>query len=215
MTNKVKALLIVFGISAVVTTGVILFKKKKKIKEVTDGSGNTIQLNDVQSAIITEANRWVGQEEIEGNNGFVDKAFEKKMRAIGWKEPNPYCAAFVKLVMTEISSGAAKTFFTKNLTLGAEQNFINLSKKNDYAEKIQTPEAGCIVCYKHHNEICESFDGNMMTVISANGPLGNGKTYPSGRSVEGVAKKARKPNTDIDVKTNNTFLGYIRIKKIS
>lgn len=215
MTNKVKALLIVLGISAVVTTGVILFKKKKKIKEVTDGSGNTIQLNDVQSAIITEANRWVGQEEIEGNNGFVDKAFEKKMRAIGWKEPDAYCAAFVKLVMTEISSGAAKTFFTKNLTLGAEQNFINLSKKNDYAEKIQTPEAGCIVCYKHHNEICESFDGNMMTVISANGPLGNGKTYQSGRPVEGVVKKARKPNTDIDVKTNNTFLGYIRIKKIS
>ncbi|MBQ3691086.1 MAG: hypothetical protein II937_14655 [Bacteroidales bacterium] len=219
MNKKLKIALIVLGVSAAVTTGVIFFKKKtKKVTQATavsDGKVVTIELNPIQSAIITEAEKWVGQEEIENNQGFKDKNFEKKLAAIGWYKPLPYCAAFVKVVLLAVSKGAAKTFFQKNTGLGAENNFRNLATKNDYSEQIKTPEPGCIVCYTHHNEICVDFDGKEMTVISANGSLNDGRKYASGNPVEGVAKKKRKPNSDIDIKTNNTFLGYIRIKKLS
>lgn len=217
MTKNIKIALIVLGFSAAVTAGVILFKKKKKVtqaKAVTDGKVVTVDLNPVQSAILTEAEHWVGQVEIEGNKGFEDKNFEKKMRAVGWKEPDPYCAAFVKMVLLAVSKGAAKTFFQKNTGLSAENNFRNLARSNEYAEQINTPEPGCIVCYSHHNEICKDFDGKTITVISANGSLGNGKKYASGDPVEGVAIRQRNLGANIDA-VKNVLLGYIRIKKLS
>jgi hypothetical protein len=47
------------------------------------------------------ARQFVGQREKPGNSGFLDAAFEKAMRSIGWVTGWAYCALFCKLVAKE------------------------------------------------------------------------------------------------------------------
>lgn len=215
MKKGVKIALISTAFVAALTTGIILWKRKKKtvVKAVTDGKGNTVQLNEIQSAILTEATKWVGVREIVENKGFENKEFQNKITAnAGWVKNEAYCAAFVKMVLVEVSSGNAKKFFKQNASKGSLLTWQNLSKKNEYTEVIKVPEAGCLVCYNGHTEICKSTDGKVNTVISANSPFtaqdggGQGvveRTRPAGAPIQGDKGKVE------------PFLGYIRIKKLS
>jgi len=212
MNNKIKIALIVLGISAAVTTGIILYKKNKKtVKSVTSASGENIVLNDIQKTILTEALQWVGVKEIGYNKSFDNKDFLKKMIAIGWKENQkiPYCATFVRMVLIECSKGKAKEFFKKNTSASAQDTWNKLSKKSDYTEVIKTPEPACLVCYQHHTEFLYSTDGVNHNVITANSFFSDNKT-------EGVVQKLRPAGQGIpDGDKIDEFLGYIRIKKLS
>lgn len=213
MNNKLKIALIVLGISAAVTTGVIFYKKmnKKTVKAVKAADGNEIILNEIQKRILTEAAQWVGVKEIQKNKSFDNKEFLAKMKAVGWKEntKNPdnaaYCATFVRMVLIECSTGKAKEFFKKNTSAAALTTWNNLSKPNEYTEKITTPEPACLVCYKHHTEFLYQTDGVNHTVITAN-------SFFEDNVTQGVVKKLRKAGVAIEV--GNDFLGYIRIKKL-
>lgn len=208
MTKNIKIALIVLGFSAAVTAGVILFKKKKKVTQataITDGKVVTVELNPVQSAILTEAERWVGVKEIGDNATFDNKNFVKKMVAAGWQENKkiPYCATFVRMVLIEISKDKAKNYFKKNTSLAALTTWQNLSKGSEYAEKIAKPEPACLVCYEHHTEFLMSTDGKTNTVVSANSKFTDG--------TQGVVKRTRPFGAGID---DDPLLGYIRIKKL-
>ena len=216
MSNGAKIALITIITAGVVTASVIAFKrlrqKSDKVK-VALPSGETVQIAVSPEAqkIITEAQKWVGTKEVGNNAGWENKDFEKLMISAGWAKNNPkpenraYCATFVKMVLLQVSEGNAKEFFKKKLSALAK-NTWNVLQNTEYSEKIDKPEAGAILCYEHHNEICESTDGKNNTVISANSPLGNDK------NVQGVTRRTRPAGEGLG---DDPFIGYIRIKKLS
>lgn len=210
MTNGARLALITIITAGVITASVIAFKRlrKKDKVQVALPSGETVQITVSPEAqkIITEAQKWVGVKEIQDNAGWENKDFEKLMKERGgWWKGAAYCACFVKMVLVSVSSGNAQAFFKSKLNATAK-NTWNVLQKTEYSEKIDKPEAGAILCYEHHNEICESTDGKNNTVISANSPLGNDK------NVQGVTRRTRGEGLGLG---DDPFLGYIRITKLS
>lgn len=51
--------------------------------------------------IVEIARGYIGQKEISGNKGFVDKQFDKDMRSIGFYTGAPWCGFFAILVYTK------------------------------------------------------------------------------------------------------------------
>ena len=210
MTNGARLALITIITAGVITASVIAFKRlrKKDKVQVALPSGETVQITVSPEAqkIITEAQKWVGVKEIQDNAGWENKDFEKLMKERGgWWKGAAYCACFVKMVLVSVSSGNAQAFFKYKLNATAK-NTWNVLQNTEYSEKIDKPEAGAILCYEHHNEICESTDGKNNTVISANSPLGKDP------KVQGVTRRTRGAGLGLD---DDPFLGYIRIKKLS
>lgn len=60
----------------------------------------TFSLN-IGSEIILTAIQYLGMKEIEGNSGFVNADFEKRMKTIGWQKGQAWCAYFTELVWRE------------------------------------------------------------------------------------------------------------------
>lgn len=210
MTNGARLALITIITAGVITASVIAFKRlrKKDKVQVALPSGETVQISVSPEAqkIITEAQKWVGVKEIQDNAGWENKEFEKLMKERGgWWKGAAYCACFVKMVLVSVASGNAQAFFKSKLNATAK-NTWNVLQNTEYSEKIDKPEAGAILCYAHHNEICESTDGKNNTVISANSPLGKDP------NVQGVTRRTRGAGLGLG---DDPFLGYIRIKKLS
>jgi hypothetical protein len=209
MNKAVKIGLIVLAISAVTATGILYKRNKKygnKTAQVALPSGETIKVSPEAAAIIAEAQKWVGVKEIGDNQGWENKELETKMKTNGgWWKGAPYCACFVKMVIVSVATGKAKEFFKKTLTAAAINTWQKL-QNTEYSEKIDKPEPGCILCYKNHNEICESTTGDKNTVISGNSPLG------STPKPDGIVRRTRGAGLGLG---DDPFLGYIRIKKLS
>ena len=206
MNKAIKIGIIALATIGVMTVGVIVFKKKLGKTQVALPSGKTINVSPEAAAIIAEAQKWVGVKEVGNNAGWENQEFEKLMKERGgWWKGAAYCACFVKMVLVSVSSGNAQAFFKSKLNATAKNTWVVL-QNTEYSEKIDKPEAGAILCYEHHNEICESTDGKKNTVISANSPLGND------RNVQGVTRRTRGAGLGLD---DDPFLGYIRIKKLS
>lgn len=53
------------------------------------------------SKIVTIGKSYIGQKEISGNKGFIDKDFEKKMRDVGFYTGAPWCGFFALGVWKE------------------------------------------------------------------------------------------------------------------
>lgn len=51
--------------------------------------------------IVTIAKSYIGQKEISGNKGFINKDFEKKMKDVGFYTGAPWCGFFAMLVWKE------------------------------------------------------------------------------------------------------------------
>lgn len=154
--------------------------------------------------ILSAAKKYVGIREVNNGNTFADKKFTEKLKKTGWSEGLPYCAAFVKMVISSISKGAANVFLQKQLSISSPQTYQNFAAmgKNEYSELIPKPEAGCIVCYAEHTELCVDVDGDNMKVITANSPIDG--------NAQGVGYKTRSISRPV-----HTVLGYVRIKKLN
>ena len=68
-------------------------KKVEKVEFVYDMAAG------LKAAAI--ARKYLGQQEISGNQGFLNKTFEKMMRAIGFYTGAPWCGFFARLVWKE------------------------------------------------------------------------------------------------------------------
>lgn len=55
----------------------------------------------MENQIKSIAESYLGQMEISGNRGFVDKNFERKMRSVGFYTGAPWCLFFCRLVWKE------------------------------------------------------------------------------------------------------------------
>ena len=58
-------------------------------------------LDYLVKSIIKSAKIYIGQKEIKGNQGFIEKWFQRKMEAVGFVKGHAWCAYFAELVWCE------------------------------------------------------------------------------------------------------------------
>jgi hypothetical protein len=63
------------------------------------------KLPDLRKRIIRVAASYIGQKEINGNLGYKDSEFEKKMKNVGWQADFDWCNLFCRLVYAEAFYG--------------------------------------------------------------------------------------------------------------
>ena len=68
------------------------------------------------------------------NVGFVDSAFEKMMKSVGWQSSNAWCGFYVKLILMQLFS-FDKEWLSKNIGGGALQNLTNVQNLNKRGDK--------------------------------------------------------------------------------
>ena len=104
------------------------------------------------------AQEHLGYEEIPGNNGFKDKAFDTKMRQVGFENTWAWCALFVELCWSYPTyDGKWKVFqgISDNFSANAVRTYENFKKDDSglfkaYSDSV--PEGGDIViCEKRKN----------------------------------------------------------------
>ena len=127
--------------------------------------------------IIGIAKSYIGQLEIKGNQGFVDKAFEKKLRGVGFYTGAPWCAFFGKLVYMEAyaDNKALRLAIANNSNGSALETLRNHENNGTFAIG-ETPKPGAMVIWRMgkgksgHFGIVESVDikANTMTTIEGN-----------------------------------------------
>lgn len=92
-----------------------------------------------------QALQYVGKKEKPGNAGFEDPELEKKMKAIGWQAPWPYCVLGVKLcaLQAEVGTPATQKLFSPN----CQDTFENFLKAG-YRITME-PEPNAIVIWEN------------------------------------------------------------------
>lgn len=105
--------------------------------------------------IISTAQKYLGQKEINGNIGFEDPDFQRKMKNIGWYSGAEWCAYFIRLVVLEAFAGnpykyeVLKRELSKyGSALGTWHNFKNHS---GFWETSSIPSVGAIAVWKKPN----------------------------------------------------------------
>nr|WP_067054078.1 CHAP domain-containing protein [Mucilaginibacter sp. L294] len=127
--------------------------------------------------IIAIAKGYIGQLELKGNQGFVNKDFGKKLIQVGFYQGAPWCAFFVKLVYGEAYYDIKflHEAIAKNNTGGA----LDTLKRHENAGVFtvgETPKPGAIVLWRHgsgttgHAGIVVAVDeaNNTMTTVEGN-----------------------------------------------
>lgn len=130
--------------------------------------------------IIEVAQKYLGMQEVTGNNGFLDKSFENKMRSVGWQQKFAWCALFAELVAKEaFAEDPVKVAeFDKLFSASAVATWYNFAGSKNY-KTTKVPKAGALVIWKSpkswtgHVGIIESMekDGKYFNVIEGNGSL--------------------------------------------
>lgn len=158
------------------------------------------------------AAQYIGIKEISGNNGWDDKEFERKMKAMGWRKGLAYCAFFVKLCAFEYYSQFDSGKFSilerlfSPMAVVTYQNF----KKAGYAYEI--PSKNCLVVWqtimggekKQTGHIAVFKDIEWPDVITIDGNT----NLAGSRDGDGIYQKRR--NIKI-YKEGLNFIGFINL----
>jgi hypothetical protein len=128
------------------------------------------------------------------NKGFVDATFEATMQSVGWRDGQPWCAYYVKLVFMQLYS-FDREWLSKNIGGGAVDNLYNVKNRNAVKDnryiaitKNEKPQVGDV--------FCQGVSGNGHTgiVVEILGQSGNGwkcKTIEGNTSEKGVREGYR------------------------
>jgi thiol-disulfide isomerase/thioredoxin len=139
--------------------------------------------------VVEIAESYVGQKEIHGNQGFLNKDFEKKMRAVGFYTGAPWCAFFVKLVWKESDTERYKLI--AGSALQTMRNFVKAEK----IDLVAKPNVGAIAIYRTMKNGKAQTTGHVAVVIEVGDvtfTTVEGNTNASGgREGIEVAKKYR------------------------
>jgi hypothetical protein len=117
----------------------------------------------IAEEILSIAEKWVGQEEIRGNQGFKDSEFEAKMKACGWKKGESWCSYFSEIVWKEAYQRWDATMFTrldKLFSGGAITTFRNFQKTKDFIVDIR-PTVGSLVVWQNYKEGTPHWTGHI------------------------------------------------------
>lgn len=115
----------------------------------------------INQKIINRAMYYRGQQEIPGNQGFIerdlhekidDKTFQEKMELCGWEKGQAWCAYFVELVWKEAYAGDPLVSLLDILfNAGALATWNNFSKSEFITDK--KPEPGAIAIWQNYRYV--------------------------------------------------------------
>ncbi len=137
----------------------------KQIKEIVKSNLSK------RTKLVSVANCFLGQNEIRGNKGFVDKSFEKKMQESGWNRGWAWCACFVEMVydvaLPELDEKLEKLFHP-----GCTRTLKNF--KDAGYDVSEVPEVGSVMImqrdgsWKGHAGIVHHVEGDIVFTIEGN-----------------------------------------------
>jgi len=175
----------------------------------------------INAEIIETAKKYLGQEEITGNMGFKEAEFDVKMKAVGHKEKEAWCAYFTELVWKEAFHQWDATLFTrldKLFSGGAVETFRNFQKTKDFIVTTK-PIEGALAVWQKYKDGKASWTGHIAIVESFN--IGrkqlntiDGNTNDKGGREGYIVARISRP-LDLTIHQNGlVLLGFIHPKKI-
>ncbi|MNK47610.1 CHAP domain protein [compost metagenome] len=146
--------------------------------------------------IIAYSSWYDGRQEISGNKGFKDKAFEKEMKSVGWYVGAPWCAFFTKLILKKAyaDNKELQAVILKCCNGSAKQTADNL-KASGVFEFGTEPKPGALVIWLNgkgpagHAGLVKSVDTKNNTMYNVEGNTNN-----TGNR-DGEVVNAHKPRT--------------------
>lgn len=105
----------------------------------------------LQESIVKTARSYLGKLEKTGNRGFIDAIFEKKMRNIGWKTGESWCAYFAELVIREAAAAVGREDIRKVAEVHCSgSSLLTLQELEDTREftRHKNPQPGDIVIFR-------------------------------------------------------------------
>lgn len=122
---------------------------------------------NIHNTIVETALKYVGQKEIPGNMGFIDKKFQELMEIVGWKPTYAWCALFCELIYKEAYSRADSSMIVTLdglFSAGAVQTFVNFKNEGWVIE--DTPIPGAIAVWQTYRNGQYLWTGHQGIVIS-------------------------------------------------
>jgi len=143
--------------------------------------------------LLQVAAKYVGQQETDGNSGFVSKEFQDKMVATGWQPYHSWCCYFCELVAKEAAGAGTEEWmrFDKLFQPSCTATYANFAG-SEYYRVGRVPRPGSLIVWRYG----QGWRGHIGIVESARDKIINtieGNTNKSG-SREGthVLRKQRK-----------------------
>lgn len=161
--------------------------------------------------IISTAKGFVGNHEKPGNTGFVDPKFEKLMVAAGFYNKAPWCAFFVRMVLTKAYANDAKLLpvIKKCCSGNAQLTFKNFKADGTFKTGM-IPRPGAIAVWQHgngtsgHIGIVENGQHSFNTMQTIEGNT-NGNGSREGDQVAVKLRTVDKPRTAVGL----NLIGFI------
>lgn len=162
-------------------------------------------MEKLEGCILSFAEESIGQQEIEGNMGFVDPVFDEEMRELGrFQNGFPWCVCFVEMCWKkgyrDFNIKESEPIFkemAKLITPSAKRTLENFKEADAWIIS-QTPRVGAIaiwIYYKNgnptssgHAGIVKSWNYKRVTTIDGN------TNAEGGREGKEVAEKSRRKN---------------------
>jgi len=150
-------------------------------------------------AVVRYAKKWLGEEEIAGNMGFLNTKFNELMDAAGFVDGDQWCMLFVRMVyLQKYKNTAYYAQLEKLLTPSTQTTLANF--KNDTSgmfEVSQKPKPGAIVIWtQYQNGAPQGYTGHA-AIVQHTGKdtfttIGGNENHVNGQYSEGiVAEKER------------------------
>jgi hypothetical protein len=176
-----------------------------------------MSINDI---IIKIAADYLGEQEIRGNKGFLNKEFEEKMIATGWQKSQAWCAYFAELVWRE--SYASLNSLIENevrelFSGSAVATFVNYKNAGWKINQNTNPAPGSLAIWQNYNKGVASWSGHAgifaNTVSFTHFHSIEGNTNDSGER-EGYEVAGRKRRFNYHDKDGLVLLGFVEPKEI-
>lgn len=117
----------------------------------------------INQEVVLRAEAEIGQREIPPNQGFEDKAFETRMKAVGFQVGNPWCALYTELIWEESYQNWDALLFTrleKLFSASAVKTFRNFQKTKDFVVNKKF-KPGCLVVWQTYREGKKHWTGHI------------------------------------------------------
>jgi len=180
-------------------------------------------LFDKNQRLIREAKKYIGQEEIDGNKGFINSEFQTLMHEYGgYNKGEEWCMRFASMIY-EIKLGKNSRYATSLeycLTGSTQTSFQRFKDyKEGYFKVSQTPSKGAIVIWcKSRGGVCVDWKGHAGIVqkVTADGfetIEGNVNYDDNGNFIsEGiVAERSYNLQKEIKRTDGNRLKGFIKL----
>lgn len=114
-------------------------------------TNNRFNINDI---IVKTALKYVGQEEIKGNQGFKDPEFERKMEVVGFDAGEAWCDLFAELVWKEAYQQYDANYYgllDLLFTQVAVSTFSKFKKHSKFETGVE-PSIGAMAVWQRYKE---------------------------------------------------------------